>query len=187
MFLSALLVVSSAPLFFVFHTSWGYLTVVAGLALAFSISWRAGSRKSICGRSRAALASPITNAPLVASCDKKNWFGWPCDEQVENLRSAWGFAQAHGDWQALINDPNVDVVAITTPNHLHYPMAMAAIAAGRDAMADAARADAGTLVTEKLSANAARWASLYEACDAKAASTARIMSFASVFTGPVVQ
>lgn len=39
-FLSALLVVSSAPLFFVFHTSWGYLTVVAGLALAFSISWR---------------------------------------------------------------------------------------------------------------------------------------------------
>ncbi|WP_281640495.1 CPBP family intramembrane glutamic endopeptidase [Aurantimicrobium minutum] len=40
MFLSALLVVSSAPLFFVFHTSWGYLTVVAGLALAFSISWR---------------------------------------------------------------------------------------------------------------------------------------------------
>jgi membrane protease YdiL (CAAX protease family) len=39
-FLSALLVVSSAPLFFVLHTSWGYLTVVAGLALAFSISWR---------------------------------------------------------------------------------------------------------------------------------------------------
>lgn len=40
MFLSALLVVTSAPLFFVFHTSWGYLTVTAGLALAFTISWR---------------------------------------------------------------------------------------------------------------------------------------------------
>lgn len=40
MFISALLVVSSAPLFFVLHTPWGYLTVTAGLALAFTISWR---------------------------------------------------------------------------------------------------------------------------------------------------
>lgn len=40
MFLSALLVVSSAPQFFVLHTPWGYLTVTAGLALAFTISWR---------------------------------------------------------------------------------------------------------------------------------------------------
>jgi len=33
------------------------------------------------------MASPITNAPLAASCDKKNWFGWPCDEQIEKLRA----------------------------------------------------------------------------------------------------
>jgi peptide/nickel transport system substrate-binding protein len=32
------------------------------------------------------MASPITNAPLVTSCDEKNWFGWPCDEQIEKLR-----------------------------------------------------------------------------------------------------
>ena len=49
-------------------------------------------------------------------------------ERARRCATAWGFAQAHGDWQALINDPTVDVVAITTPNHLHYPMAMAAIA-----------------------------------------------------------
>ena len=52
-------------------------------------------------------------------------------ERARRCATAWGFAQAHGDWQALINDPTVDVVAITTPNHLHYPMAMAAIAAGK--------------------------------------------------------
>jgi predicted dehydrogenase len=52
-------------------------------------------------------------------------------ERAQRCANAWGFAQAHGDWQALINDPNVDIVAITTPNHLHYPMAMAAIAAGK--------------------------------------------------------
>lgn len=33
------------------------------------------------------MSSPITNAPLVTSCDKKNWFGWPCDEQIEKLRA----------------------------------------------------------------------------------------------------
>jgi len=34
-------------------------------------------------------------------------------------------------WQELIADPAVDVVHITTPNYLHYPMAKAAIAAGK--------------------------------------------------------
>lgn len=51
--------------------------------------------------------------------------------RAQHCATAWGFARAHGDWQALIDDPDVDVVAITTPNHLHYPMAMAAIAAGK--------------------------------------------------------
>lgn len=32
------------------------------------------------------MASPITSFPLVTSCDQKNWFGWPCDEQIEKLR-----------------------------------------------------------------------------------------------------
>lgn len=52
-------------------------------------------------------------------------------ERAQRCASAWGFAQAHGDWQQLIEDPQVDLVAITTPNHLHYPMAMAALAAGK--------------------------------------------------------
>ena len=46
-------------------------------------------------------------------------------ERAQHCASSWGFDHAHGDWQALINDPKVDIVAITTPNHLHYPMAMA--------------------------------------------------------------
>ncbi|MCC7275527.1 MAG: ABC transporter substrate-binding protein [Alphaproteobacteria bacterium] len=33
------------------------------------------------------MSSPITNAPLVTTCDKKNWFGWPCDDQIEKLRA----------------------------------------------------------------------------------------------------
>lgn len=52
-------------------------------------------------------------------------------ERAQHCANAWGFARAHGDWQQLITDPAVDIVAITTPNHLHFPMAMAAIAAGK--------------------------------------------------------
>lgn len=51
--------------------------------------------------------------------------------RAESCAQAWGFEQAYGDWQQLIDDPRVGVVAITTPNHLHFPMAMAALAAGK--------------------------------------------------------
>ncbi len=44
---------------------------------------------------------------------------------------ALGFAQATADWEALIADKAVDIVAITAPNALHEPMALAAIAAGK--------------------------------------------------------
>ncbi len=45
--------------------------------------------------------------------------------------TALGFARSTGDWQALIKDPAIDIVSITTPNTLHKPMALAAIAAGK--------------------------------------------------------
>lgn len=42
-----------------------------------------------------------------------------------------GFQTSTGDWRALVEDPKVDVVDITTPNTMHFEMAMAAIAAGK--------------------------------------------------------
>ncbi|RMO77581.1 Myo-inositol 2-dehydrogenase, partial [Pseudomonas syringae pv. primulae] len=51
--------------------------------------------------------------------------------RAEQCAQAWGFDRSHADWQQLIDDPQVQIVAITTPNHLHFPMAMAAIAAGK--------------------------------------------------------
>jgi predicted dehydrogenase len=44
---------------------------------------------------------------------------------------ALGISRTTGDWHALVTDPAVDLVDITTPNTLHEPMAMAAIAAGK--------------------------------------------------------
>lgn len=49
------------------------------------------------------------------------------DDAAARLGAAWGAPSA----QALIESPDVDVVHICTPNHLHAPLAEAAIAAGK--------------------------------------------------------
>jgi predicted dehydrogenase len=43
----------------------------------------------------------------------------------------FGFARHTADWREVIADPAVQVVAIATPNILHAPIALAAIAAGK--------------------------------------------------------
>jgi predicted dehydrogenase len=56
------------------------------------------------------------------------------DAGADLARSAaerFGFARGTGDWRELVADPEIDLVDITTPNTLHYPMAMAAIEAGK--------------------------------------------------------
>ncbi len=53
------------------------------------------------------------------------------EESARDAAAALGFRRSTGDWRALVNDPHVDVVDITTPNHLHMEMALAAIAAGK--------------------------------------------------------
>ncbi len=50
---------------------------------------------------------------------------------VEKWAGEFGFARWTTDWRALIADPRVDVVDITTPNHLHAEMAIAAAQAGK--------------------------------------------------------
>jgi predicted dehydrogenase len=52
-------------------------------------------------------------------------------EAAAKAAHQYGFEAATGDWRALIADPHVDVVSITTPNTLHKDMTLAAIAAGK--------------------------------------------------------
>ena len=51
-------------------------------------------------------------------------------ERAARCADAWGFTRSC-DWERLIADPQVELVAITTPNLLHAPMALAALAAGK--------------------------------------------------------
>ena len=67
---------------------------------------------------------PVATPDLALLCDT------PLDK-AQALAVQFGFARATDDWQALVTDPAVDVVSITTPNGLHHRMALAAIAAGK--------------------------------------------------------
>ena len=44
--------------------------------------------------------------------------------------------RAYGDFHALIADPDVQVIHNTTPNYLHLPVTMAALAAGKHVISD---------------------------------------------------
>ncbi|MFO1056202.1 MAG: Gfo/Idh/MocA family oxidoreductase [Dongiaceae bacterium] len=53
------------------------------------------------------------------------------EDLARRAAGAFGFARATGDWRQVIADPAVALVDITTPNSLHEPIALAAIAAGK--------------------------------------------------------
>lgn len=53
------------------------------------------------------------------------------DELASRAAASLGFARGTGGWQALVDDDAVDIVAITAPNTLHAPIALAAIESGK--------------------------------------------------------
>jgi predicted dehydrogenase len=52
-------------------------------------------------------------------------------EAVKAWAENFGFARWTTDWREIVEDPNVDLVDITTPNHLHAEMAIVAAQAGK--------------------------------------------------------
>ena len=50
---------------------------------------------------------------------------------AERARQLFGFRRATTDWRSLVHATDIDVIDITTPNHLHHDMAVAAIEAGK--------------------------------------------------------
>src|SRR2546430_2143027 len=50
---------------------------------------------------------------------------------AEQAAKQFGFLRWRTDWRALVEDPDIEIVSITTPNVLHREMALAAVAAGK--------------------------------------------------------
>ena len=57
-------------------------------------------------------------------------------ERAEAARDTLGFEESTTDWQAVVSHPDVQVVNIATPNHLHVQIAQAAAAAGKHIMCE---------------------------------------------------
>lgn len=52
-------------------------------------------------------------------------------EKADARADEFGFGRATGNWRRLIEDPEVEVVSVTTPNQFHAEMAIAALEAGK--------------------------------------------------------
>lgn len=53
------------------------------------------------------------------------------ETSAASAASTLGFRRSTGDWRMLVADPDIDIVAITAPNKLHEPIAVAAVQAGK--------------------------------------------------------
>ena len=58
------------------------------------------------------------------------------DASARRKAEALGVPKAYGDYEALIADPDVHVVHNTTPNYLHVPVIMAALAHRKHVISD---------------------------------------------------
>lgn len=55
----------------------------------------------------------------------------------------FGFEKSSSDWHSVINDPEIDIIDIATPNHLHAEIAIAAAAAGKHIISEKPLARSG--------------------------------------------
>lgn len=83
------------------------------------------------GRCHANAFSAVGGLFDLAANPRKRILADANDTIADKGAKALGFERSTSDWQSLIADENVDIVAITAPNVLHEAMALAAIAAGK--------------------------------------------------------
>lgn len=57
-------------------------------------------------------------------------------EAADRAAAAWGVSLAHGSYEALVGDPEVDVVYVATPHNFHLPHALLAIEAGKHVLVE---------------------------------------------------
>ncbi len=77
------------------------------------------------------------------------------ERRAEEAARKWGFARSGNNWQALVDDPRVNLVAIAAPNDLHRPIALSAAAAGKHVYCEKPLAPSGPEAREMAVAAAA--------------------------------
>jgi predicted dehydrogenase len=58
------------------------------------------------------------------------------DDKARKFADELGVERSSGDYHSLLADPDIDAVHICTPNALHFPMAIAALSAGKHVLCE---------------------------------------------------
>jgi predicted dehydrogenase len=74
--------------------------------------------------------------------------------ELEEFKTRWGWQNASTDWRAAVTDPEITLVDIGTPNHLHKDMAIAALESGKHVACE--KPLAGTLADAREMRDAAK-------------------------------
>ena len=78
----------------------------------------------------------------------------PPEEHPKVFANNWGWKHASTDWENTVSSPEIGLVDIVTPNYMHAPVAMAAIAAGKHVSCE--KPIAGTLADAREMVEAAK-------------------------------
>ena len=84
-------------------------------------------------------------------------------DRAAEFASRFGIPRVHGSYEALLADPEIDAVYIGTPNSLHHPQTMAALAAGKHVLCEKPYSRHPEQVVEAFDAAAAAGLVLMEA------------------------
>ena len=66
---------------------------------------------------------------VVAVCDVDSW---RLKNAAEMVRQSGGAAMSHADFRMLLDDSSIDAVMVSTPDHSHVPISIAALRKGKD-------------------------------------------------------
>ncbi|OFR89548.1 dehydrogenase [Micrococcus sp. HMSC067E09] len=58
------------------------------------------------------------------------------EESAADAAARYGWNRSGTDWREAVEDPNIDVIDIATPNHLHAEIAIAALQAGKHVISE---------------------------------------------------
>ena len=65
------------------------------------------------------------------------------DSFAADAAQRFGFEKSSSDWRSVVEDPEIDIIDIATPNHLHAEIAIAAAAAGKHIISEKPLARSG--------------------------------------------
>jgi predicted dehydrogenase len=107
-------------------------SATAGLALPMVISssaFGANDRLNIAavgvnGKGKGDIASTSVGQNVVAICDVD-------DRSLEEAASTYTNARVYNDWRKLLEQKDIDAVTISTPDHMHAPVAVSAMQLGK--------------------------------------------------------